>query len=205
MIKNKKGIILAGGLGKRFRPITYAVNKHFLPIYKKPLFFYPLSVLMLCGIKDIQIVSDESSINIFKKILNKMKIGVNISYQVQNKPLGIADGILKSKKFINKSDFVVILGDNFYFSYYLTNQLKKIVKKKNCIVLIKKQKPNSFGVIKYKNNKIQKIIEKPNKFISNDVVTGLYVYQNKVLKVMVFYHKHLENHIETKPSYLVKL
>lgn len=180
---NKKGILLAGGLGTRFRPITYSVNKHFLPIYKKPMFFYPLSVLMLSGIKDIIIVSDSASLKIFKKIILNLNLKVKFTYIAQNKPGGIVDGILKCKKEIKKDDFMLILGDNFFYAQALSDQLKKLVNKKNCIVSVKNKKPNQFGVIQYKNNKIHKIIEKPKKFISNDIITGIYSYENRVIKI----------------------
>ena len=183
MIMSKKGILLAGGLGTRFRPITYSVNKHFLPIYKKPMFFYPLSVLMLAGINDIIIVSDTSSLKIFKKIISKLNLSTKFSYIAQNKPGGIVDGILKCKKKINNKDFVVILGDNFFYAQSLSNQLQQLMKKKNCIVSVKNKKPAQFGVIKFKNKKMYKIIEKPKKFISNNIVTGIYSYENKVIKL----------------------
>ena len=179
----KKGILLAGGLGTRFAPITLAVNKHFLPIYKKPLFYYPLSVLMMMGIRNIQIVSDENSISIFKRILSKIKLNVNFYYQVQNYPKGIVDGIIESKKFINNSDFVLILGDNFFYGQSLSDQLKEFASKKNAIISVKTKNTQEFGVIKFKKRKMEKILEKPKKFISNSVVTGLYVYENKVVEI----------------------
>lgn len=179
----KKGILLAGGMGTRFKPITMVTNKHFLPIYNKPMFFYPLSILILGGIKDILIVSDSNSIDGFKKILDSLKLKINFFYQVQDKPLGIADGIIKSKKFIKKSDFVLILGDNFFYAQSLTQQIKNIFKKKNCIVTVQNKKPNDFGVVQFDKKKIIRIVEKPKKFISNSVVTGLYVYENKVLNL----------------------
>jgi len=181
---NKKGILLCGGSGSRFTPITYAVNKHLIPIYNKPIFFYSLSILMLGGINDIQIVSDSSTLELIKKIIFKIKLNIKISYQEQDEAKGIVDGILKSEKFIGKSDFVLMLGDNFFYGQSLTYQLKKIFKKKNCAVSIKNNKPNSFGVIKKNNkNEVIKIIEKPKNFISNDIVTGLYVYENSCVKI----------------------
>jgi glucose-1-phosphate thymidylyltransferase len=179
----KKGILLAGGTGSRFRPITYAVNKHFLPLYKKPLFFFPLSILIMGGIKNIQIVSDKKSIPIFKKILSKIKLKINFYYQVQNKPLGIVDGIIQSKKFLKNSDFALILGDNFFYGQSLSDQIINFYNKKNCILTVKNKNTKEFGVVKYKNGKLYKIIEKPKKFISNDIVTGLYVYENNVIKI----------------------
>ena len=144
----KKGILLCGGSGSRFAPVTYAVNKHLIPIYNKPIFFYSLSILILGGINDIQIVSDSSTLELIKKIIFKIKLNIKISYQEQDEAKGIVDGILKSEKFIGKSDFVLMLGDNFFYGQSLTDQLKKIFKKRNCVVSIKNNKPNSFGVIK---------------------------------------------------------
>ena len=166
----KKGILLAGGLGTRFRPITYSVNKHFLPIYKKPMFFYPLSVLMLSGIQEISIVSDSKSLKQFKKIISTLNLKIKFNYVAQNKPGGIVDGILKCKKIIKNNDFMLILGDNFFYAQSLSDQLYQLMGKKNCIVSVK-------------NKKIHKIIEKPKKFISNDIVVGLYSYENRVIKI----------------------
>lgn len=182
-MSKKKGILLAGGMGTRFRPITYSVNKHFLPIYNKPMFFYPLSVLMLSGIKEILIVSDSKSLKIFEKIISKLNLNIKFYYIPQDIPGGIVDGVLKCKDHIGKDDFMLILGDNFFYAQSLSDQLKKLVKKKNCVVSVKNKNPDQFGVIKYKKNKIDKIIEKPNKFISNDIITGLYVYENNVVRI----------------------
>ena len=180
----KKGILLCGGVGTRFKPITYAVNKHLLPIYNKPMFFYSLSVLMLGGIKNIQIVSDSNTLDHIERLISKIKINIKISYQIQEKAKGIVDGILKSEKFINNSDFVLMLGDNFFFGQSLSDQLKKIFKKKNCIVSIKSNKPSNFGVIQQNNKgQIVRIVEKPKKFLSKNIATGLYVYENNCLKI----------------------
>ena len=120
----KKGILLAGGMGTRLSPITTAVNKHFLPIYNKPLFFYPLSILIMGGAKEIQIVSDKKSIPYFKKIIAKLNLKTKFFYKIQDKPIGIVDGIIKSEKFINKSDFILMLGDNFFLwtTFITTNK-----------------------------------------------------------------------------------
>lgn len=179
----KKGILLAGGMGTRFRPVTYAVNKHFLPIYKKPMFFYPLSVLMLSGIKEILIVSDSQSLKVFKKIISKLNLDVKFHYISQDTPGGIVDGIIKCKDHIGKEDFMLILGDNFFYAQSLSDQLKKLIKKKNCVVSVKSMNPDQFGVIKYRNDKIDRIVEKPKKFVSNDIITGLYVYENSAVKI----------------------
>ena len=118
----KKGILLAGGLGTRFKPITYSVNKHFLPIYKKPMFFYPLSVLMLSGVQEISIVSDSKSLKQFKKIISTLNLKIKFNYVAQNKPGGLVDGILKCKKIIKNNDFMLILGDNFFYAQSLSDQ-----------------------------------------------------------------------------------
>ena len=136
----KKGILLAGGLGTRLSPITDVVNKHFLPIYNKPLFFYPLSILIMGGVEEIQIVSDEKSIPYFKKIISKLNLKTKFFYQIQKKPLGIVDGIIKSKKFLKKSDFILMLGDNFFYGQYLSQQINELFKKNNAVLLIKKKK-----------------------------------------------------------------
>lgn len=180
----KKGIILAGGTGSRFFPVTKAVNKHFLPIYNKPMFFYPLSILMIGGIKKIQIISDDDSLLKFEKVLSEINLDVEFSYEPQNKPAGIADGILRSEKFIDKSDFALILGDNFFFGQSLSSQIQELMKKKNCIVTTKNNNPENFGVVKYVDNKIVDIIEKPKQFVSNVIATGLYTYENKCIEIV---------------------
>ena len=202
----KKGILLAGGTGSRFFPITRAINKHFLPIYNKPMFFYPLSILMIGGIKKIQIVSDDESLIKFEKILSQLKLDVEFSYQSQNKPAGIADGIIKSEKFLDKSDFALILGDNFYFGQSLSSQILQLMKMKNCIVTTKNNNPENFGVVKYKNNKIVDIIEKPKKFISDVIVTGLYTYENKCIEIAknLTPSRRGELEISDLNSYLIK-
>ena len=179
----KKGILLAGGLGTRLKPITIAANKHFLPIYNKPLFFYPLSILIMGGVKEIQIVSDSKSIPYFKKIISNLRLKTKFFYQKQDRPLGIVDGIKKSKKFLKDSDFILILGDNFFYGQYLSKQINDLFKKKNAILLFKKKDTKGFGVAKINKQKLVKVYEKPKKFISNDVVTGLYVFENKVVNI----------------------
>ena len=205
-MSKKKGILLAGGMGTRFRPITYSVNKHFLPIYEKPMFFFPLSILMMAGVKEIQIISDSKSLLEFENILSKIKIDVKFSFQAQDEPKGIADGIIKSKNFIGKSDFILILGDNFFYGQSLSDQIQQLIKKKNCIVTVQSKKPHDFGVVKFKNKKIVDIIEKPKKFISNTIVTGLYVYENQCVNLAekLKPSKRGELEISDLNSYLIK-
>jgi glucose-1-phosphate thymidylyltransferase len=122
----KKGIILAGGTGSRMSPLTKAVNKQLLPIFDKPLIYYPLSVLMLSGIKDILIIVNKGQLNQFKKILpNGKNLGIKISYAEQNSPRGLPDAFIVGKTFIGKDNVALILGDNFFYSEGLTNKLKK--------------------------------------------------------------------------------
>ena len=188
----KKGIILAGGVGTRMSPLTKAVNKQLLPIYDKPLFFYPLSVLMLSGIRDILIIVNKDQLNQFKKILpNGNNLGIKISYIEQKYPRGLPDAFQVGKNFVGKNNVALILGDNFFYGQSLTKKLKECVKlKKGATVILHPVKnPSSYGVASVsKKNKIIKIIEKPKKFISNLAVTGLYFFDNKVIS----YSKNLK-------------
>tara|TARA_B100001559_G_scaffold302150_1_gene289660 strand:- start:52 stop:924 length:873 start_codon:yes stop_codon:yes gene_type:complete len=182
----KKGIILAGGKGTRMSPLTKAVNKQLLPIYDKPLIFYPLSILMLAGIKDILIIVNRGQLNQYKKILpSGQNLGIKITYKEQDKPRGLPDAFILGEKFIGKENVAMILGDNFFYGQNLTAQLLKNTKLKKGakVVLHKVLKPESFGVAKInKNNKIISIKEKPKKFISDLAITGLYFFDNNVSK-----------------------
>ena len=133
----KKGIILAGGHGTRKSPLTKAVNKHLLPIYDKPLIFYPLSILMLAGIKDILIIVNKGKLAQFKKILpNGKNLGIKISYIEQKYPRGLPDAFLLGENFIGKDNVALILGDNFFYGQSLTKKLKQCVKQKNGATVI---------------------------------------------------------------------
>ena len=182
----KKGIILAGGTGSRMSPLTKAVNKQLLPIYDKPLIFYPLSVLMLSGIKDILIIVNKGQLNQFKKILpNGNNLGIKISYAEQKTPRGLPDAFIVGKKFIGNENVALILGDNFFYSESLTSKLKKCTKLSRGanVILHAVSNPTSYGVAHVnKNNKIIKIVEKPKKTSSNLAVTGLYFFDNNVIK-----------------------
>ena len=181
----KKGIILAGGFGTRMGPLTKAVNKQLLPIYDKPLIFYPLSVLMLSGIKDILIIVNKEQLGQFKKILPiKNNLGIKISYAEQKYPRGLPEAFLIGEKFIGKSNIALILGDNFLYGQSLTYKLKECVKLKNgAIVFVHPvNNPSAYGVAKInKQNKIIKITEKPKKPFSNLAIAGLYFFDNKVV------------------------
>ncbi len=183
----KKGIILAGGKGSRMSPLTKSVNKQLLPIYDKPLIFYPLSILMLAKIKDILIIVNKGQLDQYKKLLgNGKNIGIKITYAEQNKPRGLPDAFVLGEKFIGKDNVAMILGDNFFYGQNLTQKLLNCVKiKKGAKVLLHSvQKPELFGVAKIdkKNNKIIQIKEKPKKFLSNYAITGLYFFDNQVVK-----------------------
>ena len=181
----KKGIILAGGAGTRMSPLTKAVNKHLLPIYDKPVFFYSLSVLMLSGIRDILIIVNKGQQNQFKKILPDGKnLGIKITYAEQKNPKGLPDAFLIGEKFIGNDNVALILGDNFFYAQSLTNKLKECVKLKKgaTVILHPVRNPSSYGVASInKKNKITRIIEKPKKIFSNLAVTGLYFFDNKVV------------------------
>ena len=182
----KKGIILAGGKGTRMSPITKAVNKQLLPIYDKPLIFYPLSILMLANIKDILIIVNKGQLNQYRKILpNGKNLGIKLSFLEQDKPRGLPDAFVIGEKFIGKDNVAMILGDNFFYGQNLTSKLLNNTKLKKGakIVLHKVQKPELFGVAKInKNNKILSIKEKPKKYLSDLAITGLYFFDNNVIK-----------------------
>ena len=182
----KKGIILAGGKGTRMSPLTKAVNKQLLPIYDKPLIFYPLSILMLANIKDILIIVNKGQLNQYKKIIpNGKNLGIKISYLEQDKPRGLPDAFVIGEKFIGKENVAMILGDNFFYGQNLTSKLLENTKLKKGarVVLHKVPKPDLFGVAKInQQNKIISIKEKPKKYISDLAITGLYFFDNKVTK-----------------------
>ncbi len=182
----KKGIILAGGRGTRMSPLTKAVNKQLLPIYDKPLIFYPLSILMLANIRDILIIVNKGQLNQYRKILPDGKnLGIKITYLEQDKPRGLPDAFVIGEKFIAKENVAMILGDNFFYGQNLTSKLLKNTKLKKGakVVLHKVVKPELFGVAKInKNNQIISIKEKPKKYLSDLAITGLYFFDNKVVK-----------------------
>ena len=182
----KKGIILAGGKGTRMSPLTKAVNKQLLPIYDKPLIFYPLSILMLAKIKDILIIVNKGQLKQYKKILpNGDNLGIKISYVEQSEPRGLPDAFVIGEKFIGKENVAMILGDNFFYGQNLSSLLQANTKLKKGarVVLHKVLKPELFGVAQVnKNKKIIKIKEKPKKFFSDLAITGLYFFDNDVVK-----------------------
>ena len=182
----KKGIILAGGHGTRMSPLTKAVNKQLLPIYDKPLIYYPLSILMLAKIKDILIIVNKGQLAQFKKILPEGKnLGIKINYAEQKYPRGIPEAFTIGEKFIGKNNVALILGDNFFYGQNLTEKLRECTKLHSgaTVFLHPVHNPSHYGVAKIsKKNRILKIIEKPKKYLSNLAITGLYFFDNNAVK-----------------------
>jgi len=182
----KKGIILAGGTGSRMSPITKAVNKQLLPLYDKPLLYYPLSILMLAKIRDVLIIVNKGQVEQFKKVLpNGNNLGIKITYAEQEKPKGIPDAFIVGEKFLGSNSVALILGDNFFFGQSLTKKLQECTKlSKGAKIFLHPVKNTSlYGIATAnKNNKIINIVEKPKKIKSNLAVTGLYFFDNKVIK-----------------------
>ena len=196
----KKGIILAGGHGTRMSPLTKAVNKQLLPIYDKPLIYYPLSVLMLAGIKNILIIVNKGQLPQFKKILQDGKrFGVKISYVEQTKPKGLPDAFILGEKFIQNDKVALILGDNFFYGQSLTKNLKNCVKlNSGCKILVHPvSKPELFGIASLNvNNKITTIKEKPKNSKSNLAITGLYFFDNNVIQMSKSLRPSKRNELE---------
>jgi glucose-1-phosphate thymidylyltransferase len=180
----KKGIILAGGTGSRLSPLTKVINKQLLPLYDKPLIFYPLSILMLAGIKDVLIITNPNEDINFKKVLgNGSNFGIKIQYLTQQKPNGLPEAFILGEKFINKQSVALILGDNFFYGQGFTKRLKQQTKAKlgSTIFAYQVNNPQDYGVIEIKKNKILNIREKPIKSKSNLAITGLYFFDKKVV------------------------
>ena len=196
----RKGIILAGGIGTRMSPLTKAVNKQLLPIYDKPLIFYPLSILMLAGIRDILIIVNKGQLAQFKKILpESMNLGIKINYAEQKYPRGLPEAFIIGEKFIGKSNVALILGDNFFYSQSLTEKLIDCTKLKSGakVFLHSVSNPSLYGVVKInKKNKVLKIVEKPKKHLSDLAITGLYFFDNKVVEYSKSLKPSKRNEIE---------
>jgi len=181
----RKGIILAGGNGSRLYPLTSSISKQLLPIYDKPMIFYPLSILMLCGIREILIISKKLDQPLFKNILGDGRnLGLRINYAIQEKANGIPEAFIIGENYIKGKNVVLILGDNFFYGQGIENLLVNAAKKsRNTIFGYKVKNPKAFGVAKLdKNKKILKLVEKPKKIISNYAIPGIYFYDKHVTK-----------------------
>ncbi len=185
-----KAILLSGGTGSRLYPVTLGISKQLLPVYDKPMIYYPLSILMLAGIRQIMVITTPQDIESYKRLLGSGdKFGISINYKVQENPNGIAEAISLGSDFIGKNPFCLILGDNIFHGINFSTKLEKVVKntlteKKGTIFGYEVNDPNRYGVIEFNNNGIPiSIEEKPKLAKSNYAVVGLYFYTNEVVNI----------------------
>ena len=186
MNKINKGIILAGGSGTRLHPITIGVSKQLLPVYDKPMVYYPLSVLMLAGIKEVLLISTPEDISSYKKLLGDgKKYGINIDYAVQDEPKGLAQSFIIGSEFIGSDNVSLVLGDNIFYGQYFSEILKRASQNTDGATIFGYyvKDPERFGVAELDNNKVISIEEKPKIPKSNYAVTGLYFYDNSVVEI----------------------
>lgn len=182
-----KGIILAGGSGTRLYPITEVISKQLVPIYDKPMIYYPLSIMMLAGIKDILLISTPCDISRFEVLLGDgSQLGISISYKVQKRPNGLAEAFIIGADFIGNDSVCLILGDNIYYGSGLSELLQNTIKEEKGATVFGYQvrDPKRFGVIEFdKRNQVKAIVEKPQHPASNYAITGMYFYDNHVVNI----------------------
>ncbi len=185
-----KAILLAGGMGSRLYPVTFGVSKQLLPVYDKPMIYYPLSVLLMANIKEILLISTKEDINSYKRLLNNgTQFGISIEYKIQNHPNGLAEAFILGEEFIGKDPVCLILGDNIFYGLDFTEKLEIVVKRtlsegRGTIFSYPVSDPKRYGVIEYDDDgNTLSIEEKPDDPKSNKVVVGLYFYPNSVIEI----------------------
>lgn len=186
-MKNRKGIILAGGSGTRLYPLTLAISKQIMPVYDKPMIYYPLSMLMLANIRDVLIISTPRDVKVFEELLGDgSKWGMNFSYAIQDKPRGLADAFIIGEEFIGDDDVAMVLGDNIFFGQSLTEKLERVSNEHDFATVFgyPVKDPRAYGVVEVdENNNAISLEEKPEHPKSNLCVPGLYFYPNDVIQI----------------------
>jgi glucose-1-phosphate thymidylyltransferase len=180
----KKAIVLCGGTGSRMFPVTKAINKQLLPVFDKPMFYYPLSLMMLSGVREFIFIINKNQENNFRKVLgNEKDLGIKVKFIVQEKPKGLPEAFILAEEFIKNQSIALILGDNFFYGNMLSPLIKSSFHiKKGCnIYLYPSNNTSAYGVVEFNNKgKINRIIEKPKKTKSNLIITGLYIFDKEV-------------------------
>jgi glucose-1-phosphate thymidylyltransferase len=195
-----KGIILAGGLGTRLYPATLAINKQLLPVYDKPMVYYPLSVLMLAGIRDILLISTREHLSFYQHLLGDGSTwGINLNYVIQERPIGLAHAFILGREFVGSDRVALILGDNLFYGHGFIAKLAEAAAHEEGATVFAYfvSEPSQYGVVKFDNaDRPIDIVEKPRQFLSNWAVTGLYFYDNAVLDIAAGLHPSARGELE---------